>query len=507
MMKKITKRLAALVTALVLLLGLGATVAAEAPATMANPAALKLLNAGGAIGFEASMNLNVDALKGILGMVMGATDEQSMTSITTVISALNKLKLKGVYTLDAASAVVGTDKGELLNFQTLVNKDSKESAVTTNLLPGISLSLDPAMVAAILAQQNMANAEELKEALIPYSEILLGFVNEQMGPKPEKSAEPIDIPGVGQFHYKAAFDITSHEVLGLVEKLMTTFKADKKLQGLLMQNAQGEPGEMQNAIEQMEKDLAEQKLSKDEVGFVGTAYMNEPGDAYYFVVNTAEGIKSPAHFTLLLSGANAKFDSVKFKLLTKTPAEEETASEEAIDWAKVEEEITTGKNFQNVMVQVDSSMKPQGDLLASTFNLNIMVGGMNIKLEVEGDNKLDKVDANTKMSVYFNGPQPLLSVSAKMFETQEKPVAPVTEGNTVITLKQDSAQGELPEKDEKALMESLQKGVQVVMENLNKALPEEGPTLLAFFMGAAGLEQGPETVETVEELEKAPANP
>ncbi len=163
MMKKITKRLAALVTALVLLLGLGATVAAEAPATMANPAALKLLNAGGAIGFEASMNLNVDALKGILGMVMGATDEQSMNSITTVISALNKLKLKGVYTLDAASAVVGTDKGELLNFQTLVNKDSKESAVTTNLLPGISLSLDPAMVAAILAQQNMANAEELKE--------------------------------------------------------------------------------------------------------------------------------------------------------------------------------------------------------------------------------------------------------------------------------------------------------------------------------------------------------
>ncbi len=58
------------------------------------------------------------------------------------------------------------------------------------------------------------------------------------------------------------------------------------------------------------------------------------------------------------------------------------------------------------MVQVDSSMKPQGDLLASTFNLNIMVGGMNIKLEVEGDNKLDKVDANTKMSVYFNGHSP-----------------------------------------------------------------------------------------------------
>ncbi len=72
----------------------------------------------------------------------------------------------------------------------------------------------------------------------------------------------------------------------------------------------------------------------------------------------------------------------------------------------MEEEITTGKNFQNVMVQVDSSMKPQGDLLASTFNLNIMVGGMNIKLEAEGDNKLDKVDANTKMSVYFNGPSP-----------------------------------------------------------------------------------------------------
>ncbi len=85
----------------------------------------------------------------------------------------------------------------------------------------------------------------------------------------------------------------------------------------------------------MEKDLAEQKLSKDEVELCRHSLHEQAGRCHHYLqlVNTAEGIKSPAHF-LLLSGANAKFDSMKFKLLTKTPAEEGSASEEAIDWAR-----------------------------------------------------------------------------------------------------------------------------------------------------------------------------
>ncbi len=80
---------------------------------------------------------------------------------------------------------------------------------------------------------------------------------------------------------------------------------------------------MQNAIEQMEKDLAEQKLSKDEVGFVGTAYMEQAGRCLLLCGEHRRGHQEPGAFHLLLSGANAKFDSVKFKLLTKTPAEED----------------------------------------------------------------------------------------------------------------------------------------------------------------------------------------
>ncbi len=71
------------------------------------------------------------------------------------------------------------------------------------------------------------------------------------------------------------------------------------------------------------------------------------------------------------------------------------------------------------------------------------------------------------------------------------------------SLKQDGAQGKR-EGREGPDGKPAEGASKVVMK------PEQGaagrPTLLAFFMGAAGLEQGPESVETVEEPE-SPASP
>jgi hypothetical protein len=77
----------------------------------------------------------------------------------------------------------------------------------------------------------------------------------------------------------------------------------------------------------------------------------------------------------------------------------------------------------------------------------------------------------------MGGPNPMLTLTGKIFETAEKPVAPALDGLQVVTLKTGD-NGEMVLSDEAAVMNSLQKGLPLLMENLNKALPQEGPALV-----------------------------
>ena len=87
-----------------------------------------------------------------------------------------------------------------------------------------------------------------------------------------------------------------------------------------------------------------------------------------------------------------------------------------------------------------------------------------------------KATGNMALSVMT--PTPLLTVSVDTTEVTEKPALITTPEDKTVVLA-----NEIKPEDEKLLGESLQKGLPQLMENLNKALPEEGPLLSAMLQG------------------------
>ncbi|MGI6688884.1 MAG: hypothetical protein ACOX6Y_11185 [Christensenellales bacterium] len=501
-MRTILKRITALLAALMMLTSAGLALAAEAPQV---PAALKVIESGGAVGYEASAYFDGEALKGLMALAMGGApaDEATGTMIATAIAALNKLSMKGVYTRNNASGVLGTDLGEVITFQISANEETMDNTVTTNLLPDVALQMDPAMMKTYMGQQNKITPEKMQEKVGPYLGVLASFLAEQAGPKPEKAATPYDIAGVGKFDYMSAFEITRHEVAGLLEKLFGLFKEDKQLQGMMQQSPSVKGQSLEEGLQEFEAGIASMKEAPDAVLFTGSVYQNEAGDSSYFVMDTPEAGATKVRFTVLTAGQ----EGAKVKVIVKNaapqmePAAEGSAEAPAapVDWDALESEILSGKNFQDVLVLVDVSVKPGETGVTSLTKVSAFVMGMNIVIEADTTSRLDKLEENGNLKIYLNSPTPLVTVAMKLFETTDKPVAPAAEGLPLITLKADEA-GELSPSDPEKLMLSLQSGLPILMENLNKALPEEGPALVAMIGNALNPPQ-PEVAE------EAPAEP
>ncbi len=529
-MKGIFKRFTALMAALMLLMSAGAALAAEAPAKMELPAAYKVIEAGGAIGYEASARFDPMMLKSLVIMMMGGdpSNEAMNATVDQVFSALNKLSLVGIYSKNDASGVLGTDKGEVANFQVSINEETMENSITTNLLPDVALQVDPAMMKTSMAQQSKVTPDMMQEMILPYVGTFTGFFAEQVGPMPEKAATPYEIDGAGQFHYMADFDITTHELAGLMEKLNSLFKADKRLQGVVNQTPSADGKSLEDSLKEAEAGIADMKKNPEAVLITGTVYMNEAGDTSYYVMDTPDTAASRVHVTLLTLGKGLDMKNVKAKVLMKNPApamepDAMAADTEAtaeplppapVDWAALEAEILSGQNFRDVLATVDTSVSPSETALATTTKASVVTGGMNIIIQADANSRLDKLEGDSAIKIFMGGETPLVSLALRLFETAEKPAASMVDGRTLVTVKTDD-KGELAVSDAEKVKLSLKSGLAVMMENLTKALPEEGPTLVALINNAMNppqpMEQEAEPM--VEEMtpaepaEEAPAEP
>lgn len=505
-MKGISKRFAALMTALLLLVSAGAALA-EAP-KMDMPTPYKVMEAGGAIGFEGTLRLNADSLKGLLMMAVGASDEAASTMVDAAFGAVNKLSFSSLSSKDTVSGVLGTAMGELITFQVAMDEASMENIITTNLLPGIALKMDPKMFNAAAGMQTKMSPEELERMVVPYGEALLSFFSSKLAPKPEAAEELYDIAGVGQFHYKAEYQLTTKDLAELVEKLFEIFKKDQKLQSFF-QNAAASSGkaEMKKAfdLEEAEKNIAELKKTEEKPVINGTVYTSKDNDSMYFVMDSPESQEEKIRVTVLAGSNMGSGADVKVKVLVKTPeyaASTQSASPApAIDWMALEEEILAGKNMSDTLVAVDVNVKPGETEMLSTFKVQLMASEFNATLDGEGSSRMDRLESRSELRLGMNGAQ-MITLTGKMFETDQKPAAPQAEGLKVVTLKADD-EGEMSVSDEAAVKKSLEEALPVLMENLKKALPEEGPALVSFITQSLVPQQPPMVEEETEEMDES----
>lgn len=492
-MKGISKRFVALMAALMLFVSAGMALA-EAPEGLVLPDAQALLAGGGTIGFEASARFDATTLKGLLGMFMGSAedDEATQTMVDAILGALNKLFVRGAYAKDALSGFLGTEEGELISLQAAYDEATLENTLTTNLLPDLAISLDPEMLRAAMGEMPQMSQAQAKAMLAPYGEAVMSFIQAQIGSLPQIALEPYDIQGIGLFHYRADFDITTRETAELMEQLYNIFKDDQNIQALLQQAEAAGGEESMGALDDMESGIKEIKAAEDEVILIGSVYMNEDGDTIYVVLDTPEDSDGRAHVNVLVKGSAVNVTMIiKGEDMFAQTGEETPAPIAEIDWDQVKADILSGANYMDTLVVLDTDVETKGNVLISTTRMNVILGGLNILVEADGSSRLDRLDTQAELRFYMGEENPLVTFTTRMYELDEHPQLPQLEGRTAVSVMVND-EGDLVPSDRIALQRSTEKLPGIFIEALNKALPAEGPALMTIFTSYLTLQE-PET--------------
>lgn len=511
-MMKLTKRLSALLIALAMMLtGLGAL--AEAPAMpLEQPPVMAVYERGNSLKTVMDVRLDAQTAMSLLSMTgaLPADDASMQPLVTTVIEAINKLKTTMVSDNSNAAISIGTDGGELLNLHTIVDAQSGEIAYTTSLLPQIKLTL-PAEITKVITdyQAQMQNMQAAAALFTPYAQTITQYFQENVGAeKTEKGT--FEVAEVGTYTTRIAFDLTTHQVSGLLAKLTEVFKADEAARKFMDDNlglmaAQAaqptQPGQMVTTSYDGPKDSAEMIAvleqavteingKEDQLLAHQTLYMNDETQAIYSQTEVPPTAGDGSVNMLLTVDAkpSATGSDAKIILLVNPQAPAAAAGEavpaepQPTDWNAVKAGILDGSNMAAMLVQANIVNNKDEAANALTGNVNVALNMSGMSLGITSDNTSTltgeyKASGNFALSVFT--PSPLLTVSFESSEVSEKPTAPTSPEDKVVVIAE-----EVKPEDQQLLGEALQKGLPVLLENLTKALPEEGPMLAAMLEGA-----------------------
>ena len=497
------QRLAAVLTALLLLLG-------TLPALAEAPAA-QLPNME--VDIKAELNPMLGSL--IAGFTGGQQDEATQNMITTLISAFNKLNTHIITGQAGVSGNIGTELGSLLDFQAAVNPETKEALATTNLLPGLSLTLDPKILEKL----------KMHEMAAPYLDAITKLAQEHEQDATVEGGE-FNVEGYGVFNKRTEFVFTSHMAAQLLGRLGEVYKTDDKLKVYLDEVVKASqagqvPAEGAEAAEPM--NLGEELVKASEKGLSEpnepwlnvVCYQDGMGKTYFDAV-TPEGVQSAAKIDLLLDGAGMDMENgssqVRLKMLTANPdqadfdaaPETEPAAEPApTDWLALEQAILSGSNYRDTLINLQLDSAKEAGRMSGSVSLGLVTSGLSLGLALESSNNPETFESDTSISLTFMFPEPMVKITVKARPAQGEPMAPVLEGAAPLVI----SEGELAEEDNARLEAALQQGMPALIARLNAVLPEEAPALLALMQGGAPDTQAPAPVPegTEVETEEAPA--
>lgn len=535
-MKPMKLRLVAILTAMVMTLGI-LPVLAEEPATSQPPTMeelmLALFESGKSIQTDFAIKVSPKLGEVIYFLTKQMPSEEDAAILATLVNAVNKLKTTIINNTNI-SGVVGTDQGDLFNFQAAINEQTLENNITSNLLPGLALSVDPAMMS------KMSTAGQTPDqAFAPYINAFMEYINTIEAAK-EKEEGTYEIPGVGTFNSRSQREVTMHMAVNFLEKLMEIYNNDPAMKKLVEEAASANqdlnPTDESTTPEDMAQELTDTleliKSQEDQVVLSAITYEDGSGKSYT-EMTTPEGEMKNYRIELLINVPNAQngqYSSVEIsaKILTKTnlptfedmfdiedeadqpAAEDETsqpAAEEevvtAIDWQAQENDIKSGFNFIDSLINLSFSLKREAPQVNSNFGMNWLTGGITIGISYNDSSNMGAMTSEGSLSLALMSSEPLLTISYTASPVDTQPIAPVTEGAQQVIISEDQT----PEEAD-AMMEQLMSVLMpALQERLIAALPEEGPTILTLIEDAQGqaeeemLEPEAESVEEQPEAE------
>ncbi|NLX83682.1 MAG: hypothetical protein GXZ04_07720 [Clostridiales bacterium] len=506
-MKTNRMRMLAILTALMLALGILPVFAESAPAA---PDMATFFDNDQNIQMDVQVELNpmVGSMLGSLTGGMENQDEATQAALMTIVQAVNKLKISALLGKNAASGTIGTDKGLLVDFQAKVDEEGKQNNITTNLLPGLNLSVDPAMMAQFSGQamQQQMTPEQAMQLVGPYMAALTASI-EKVTAEGQSEEGTFETEGYGTFSKRTSLTLTSHMMADLMLDLIKIYKQDEQMQKLLETSMQNNPAAAMNmpegaeipspeeTLKEMEEDLQETKAEENKTLLLVTAYEGD-GQNLYLDMVTPDGVGAPVKIDVLLKGAvmetSGAVEQVEMtmKLIGHTPQSIENP-EDKVDWKLVEQELKSGSNYRDTLVDLNLTMKNELPKAKSNLNLNMFSGGMQIGIAANSESDLATKNSTTVVSLSLMSPEPLVKLTISTKPTEEAPAQPVLEGTANLVI----SEKDLSEDQQNLVMESLQK---VLPDRLSTALPEEAPAILALLgMGA----------NDAEIPEPAPANP
>lgn len=522
-MKKFTRNMLALLLAAAMVLSL-VPAFAEAPA---QTNAQAVLEKGGTLKLASDLVLDTQSLAGLLGMAMGSADEESMAMVTSLITAVNKLKTTAVYNKEAFSLVIGTDTGSVLEAQGVINEETFENTFAVNLLPGIALSFDPAMLQEVAGEAMKDNPlsnmtpQEIEALIQPYGEALAKVLQETLVPQGKTEEGPFEVEGVGTFAQRVTVDVTTYNLADLLGEIVKVYKQDTKLHGIIETFAQsamtasaaaGATEEAPNpaeALAELEKSVADIRSGPDTKLVTLVLYTSADSVVPQYI--TAETIQTPggqAYITILTTSAENSTDlslAVLFNpaesagadeggedlvgLSTKAPddaaAETEEAAPAAVDgstdWAALHQAVMSGEDTKAMLVNltikaITTETGVQTDLAADFRGNMDPFGPTYIGLALKETSALgDKLDENGEITLSFMSPSPILTFSFALTETDEQPQA-IPADSTPFVLSENTSDEEAAPLTGKLMQE----GMPLLMESLKTALPEEAEAITMF---------------------------
>lgn len=500
-MKHISKRLAALMLSLALVLA-----ALPVGAQTHQPEESSVLQS------EYRLHIDPALFTKLMGELSGPEGQADAgaSALDPIVAAVNRMKLTLLSAQDLLTLDIGTEAGQIVDLQVVADPATAHALITTNLLPGAAIevpqqllndfakalpSLDDVVSSQIQAADYVAAVQQYFQENAP--------ANLQ-----QEKGGSFDVPQAGVFANRTSFDLDLKLMLGMTTALLEVLKQDGQVQeyiNLYLATSSGnqeraataqEPGAdavpetaVHNAaelIQQMEESI--QKAQAEENRTLGKAILYETADGlgHFVQLELADPKDAPSRtlISLLARGDTNGVDAFSRMEVLTDVGSQAPADGARPSWDVIKAAVLDRSNPDDLLVQADNqiALEAAHQMLLHTASISIHSGKGMVAISHNGTYGTDDPHkASGSFSLALNEADPILTLhyDRVQLEAGSVPALPSLEGVTVVPF----GDGVSRQEDVSLTEILISKGLPTLFDNLMKALPEEADALNAFFNG------------------------
>lgn len=415
----------------------------------------------------------------IISMLTGETQGgESDPAISTLINAINRLGFNVLANKNAISAVIGSQNAELMDVRAWMDPETYENHITTSVLPGLALSIDPAVIRNLTARASaMAlDPERVLQLTDLHLQAVGGVLTETALSFPAEEGSFI-VGGYGTFTKRTQVVLTTHMMADLLKRLGGIYSSApvhmEYMQMILSQtnaliDEAGADGEVPDPGKQLSEAAETIKAEPDKAVASGWVYEGE--DGVYIDAVTPEDAASPTRMHIFLGKKE-----IRAKIIGKgysyTQGEEEHAAPE---WERIEEDILAGENHTDILITLNGKHLSDLPQINTEAVIAIVANGTSMGLTINSDHNVESMESNASFSLSIMTPDPLMTLTVSTKPTEEQPEEPILGETRTILF----SENELTDEENTLLETSLAQAIPALFSRIGAVLPEEGPLLM-----------------------------